>query len=167
MTNLYLIGEKRSSRDRVNNCQGSALARGVLVMASDHAQAGYRFAQAAGRQLSETDDMIRVRRFGLSRALFPPTSLTSHCGRPGSRHGGCELLCEPRVRTSPVRTPEYVPAVRTGPRTTTGLAHCACVTIVRGALREPGPALPAEANHFVDTKVDTGRSSQRQRLVKT
>ncbi|MNN89734.1 hypothetical protein D3C81_2075910 [compost metagenome] len=31
------------------------------------------------------------------------------------------------------------------------IAHCACVKIVREALREPGQALPAGAAHFVDT----------------
>jgi len=36
------------------------------------------------------------------------------------------------------------------------VTHSDCVTIVREALRETGPALPAGAAHFVDTRVDTG-----------
>lgn len=31
------------------------------------------------------------------------------------------------------------------------ITHGACVTIVREALREPGPALPAGAAYIVDT----------------
>lgn len=48
-----------------------------------------------------------------------------------------------------------------------GIAHTGCVTIVREALHEPDPALPAGASHFVDTRVDTGRSVPRQRLGQT
>jgi hypothetical protein len=35
------------------------------------------------------------------------------------------------------------------------IAHGTFATIVREALREPGPALPAGAAHIVDTRVDT------------
>lgn len=47
------------------------------------------------------------------------------------------------------------------------IAHFDCMTIVREALRESGRTLCAGTTHFLDTKVDTERSSQRQRPVKT
>lgn len=46
-----------------------------------------------------------------------------------------------RVRTSSAYLAAYLGRI----------AHSACVTIVREALRETGPALPARATHFVDT----------------
>lgn len=61
---------------------------------------------------------------------------------------------------------------RTSPRVRTNSAHLAayrrrvahfdCVAIVREALRELGPALPAGAAHIVDTRVDTYSSVPHQ-----
>lgn len=46
------------------------------------------------------------------------------------------------------------------------IAHSDCVKIVRGALRETGPALPAGAPLFLDTGVATGDQSRAIELPK-
>lgn len=79
--------------------------------------------------------------------------------------------CEPVVRTTGANRPSISAGVRTSSAYLAAylsmVTHSDCVRIVREPLREPGLAPLAVAAHFMDTRVDTGRSVPRQRPDQT